>query len=470
MPYPSLDSLPEQVKAIPSGAQEIWRNAVNSALAKGQPEENAMKIGWGAVKRTWQKVGDAWKKKQSMKAIDDEMTRIHTEAYVNSMLYLDDETRANTIANAVIEHSMKYVFKDDSWQVKEIYKEHEFDAEIMSVGTWNGDKFTEEHLDQMVNAFTKLKEKIKPPVKLGHDEGKWSDGLPALGWVTGLKRTGQKLIAHLSNVPELIYKAIQASRYKRVSSEVYFQYQTDGETFPRVLAGVALLGADIPAVKNIADLTKYLKASGGEWGALKQYTMKVDDHGSIHTEVDKMGELEDLKKKFTDLEGNIKGLEEKATKAEADKAKAEKELKEFQDTQSKQKKVERTKTIETYCEGQVKDGKMAPAARDQFVKDLKEGKFVYTEEHGFAIPFSTYADYAIKHRDMLDGKEYTADGKPIDKKKYADATDEVMQKAKEYKEKHPKEDLGTCTVRVLEADADLAKRYEEDSSRVGEED
>jgi len=57
MPYPTLDSLPDGVKVLPTSAQEIWRNAANSSLAKTPgDDEMAAKIGWGAVKNAgWAK-------------------------------------------------------------------------------------------------------------------------------------------------------------------------------------------------------------------------------------------------------------------------------------------------------------------------------------------------------------------------------------------------------------------------------
>jgi hypothetical protein len=52
------------------------------------------------------------------------------------------------------------------------------DAELMRVGTWNGNKFTARDLEDIVAASSEVG--YVPPVKVGHDE---SVGARAWGWV-----------------------------------------------------------------------------------------------------------------------------------------------------------------------------------------------------------------------------------------------------------------------------------------------
>ena len=92
MPYATNNDLPDSVKnALPADGQSIFRNAFNSSLEKDKDEEKANKIAWGAVKNAgFQKGEDGkWKK-----------------------------------------------MSDD----RKVFKVHEFDAEVFSIGTWNGDK------------------------------------------------------------------------------------------------------------------------------------------------------------------------------------------------------------------------------------------------------------------------------------------------------------------------------------------
>ena len=65
MPYAVNHDLPSSVKNhIPTHAQDIYREAFNSAFAQfeGDPrqEEAAHRIAWAAVKRLYVKQGDHW--------------------------------------------------------------------------------------------------------------------------------------------------------------------------------------------------------------------------------------------------------------------------------------------------------------------------------------------------------------------------------------------------------------------------
>lgn len=128
--------------------------------------------------------------------------------------------------------------------------------EIMAVGTWNGDEYGVDDLDSMVKAYQSGNAGIDPPLKLGHSEGQeLVEGMPALGWVTNLRRNGQKLLADFKDVPKKIADLINNGAYKKVSSEVFFNLrQPKGARLPRVLSAVALLGAEIPAVSTLSDV------------------------------------------------------------------------------------------------------------------------------------------------------------------------------------------------------------------------
>jgi cation transport regulator len=65
MPYLSNDDLPLPVRNhLPPHAQDIYREAFNHAFAahRADPrrEEAAHRIAWGAVKRSYVKLGSAW--------------------------------------------------------------------------------------------------------------------------------------------------------------------------------------------------------------------------------------------------------------------------------------------------------------------------------------------------------------------------------------------------------------------------
>lgn len=135
-------------------------------------------------------------------------------------------------------------------------------VEILAPGNWGGDAYTTDHIDAMVAAFPALRGTIDPPGKLGHDRTQalaQVDGFPAIGWVDKLYREGDKLLADFVKVPARVGDIIAAGGYDKVSSEIYFDKEIDGTTYPRVLRAVSFLGADLPAVKSIRSISDVAK-------------------------------------------------------------------------------------------------------------------------------------------------------------------------------------------------------------------
>lgn len=66
MPYDSKKELPEAVKdSLPSHAQEIFKEAFNSASKEYDEEETAFKVAWSAVKKKYEKNDDGdWVEKE----------------------------------------------------------------------------------------------------------------------------------------------------------------------------------------------------------------------------------------------------------------------------------------------------------------------------------------------------------------------------------------------------------------------
>lgn len=91
------------------------------------------------------------------------------------------------------------------------------------------------------------------PAVLGHDEGQ-----PAYGVAVKVWREGDKLKADLVNIPKEVDDAIQAGAYFQTSAEVYDDTGEAGLPAGNgcMLRRIALLGADIPQVKTLADLPK----------------------------------------------------------------------------------------------------------------------------------------------------------------------------------------------------------------------
>ena len=165
-------------------------------------------------------------------------------------------------------------------------KPQSIEAEIFSTGTWNGEVFAREDLEEIARNFVLLNDVLKPPLKFGHDTDQTllgqSDGDPALGWVEALRVDDDKLIATFAGVPELVQEAIREGLYRSVSAELYFDVRHEGRLLGKALKAVALLGADLPAVTNLGDLAAYLPQGAeppalqfGPQGDIRHFTLDV---------------------------------------------------------------------------------------------------------------------------------------------------------------------------------------------------
>lgn len=125
---------------------------------------------------------------------------------------------------------------------------------VFSVGTWNGMKFVAEDMVAIARNTNALiaAGTLKPPLKLGHPG---AAGQPALGWVENVRADGDRLRADFMRVPDAVVGAIENGLYRQVSVEMSYLEQIGW-----IMTGVALLGADLPAVRNLEDLQAYMSA------------------------------------------------------------------------------------------------------------------------------------------------------------------------------------------------------------------
>ncbi len=143
-------------------------------------------------------------------------------------------------------------------------------VEIFAAGTWTDafgitSTWEESDLDAMVKAF---KDGQEIALKVGHTSdifnlklaadlgvplemiiGEFGMGAMGLGKVDTLVRSGDKLVADFKDVPEPLANLIEGGSYDAVSVELKF-----GEDGTPIATGVALLGAEEPAVDSLAPL------------------------------------------------------------------------------------------------------------------------------------------------------------------------------------------------------------------------
>jgi hypothetical protein len=125
-------------------------------------------------------------------------------------------------------------------------------VEIFRAGEWNGDVYSTADIDEMVRAADEVGYRV--PVKVGHET---PPGAPASGWVTNLRRVGDRLVADLVALPARVYEAIKQRAYDSVSVEIFWDLKRAGRTFKRALKALALLGAETPAV-DLPPLSSFL--------------------------------------------------------------------------------------------------------------------------------------------------------------------------------------------------------------------
>lgn len=163
------------------------------------------------------------------------------------------------------------------------------EVEIFSTGRWKGSKaveVTESMLDDMVTAFMALSsiEGFRPPLKLGHADaqtlvGQGGSGAPALGWVTRIWRSGNKVLADFADVPSTLVDLIRRRLYNSVSIELLPTLEYGGTNFRNVLSAVAILGAELPAVKGLKALSASLFDAAGDPVVFSEKEEEIDMAG-----------------------------------------------------------------------------------------------------------------------------------------------------------------------------------------------
>jgi cation transport regulator ChaB len=327
MPYKYPSNIPEGIKKLPVEAQKAWIDIFNSAWEtyKDRDDQEALAVAtaWAGLKKA------GWKK-------DKEGNWVKT----------GEQGNLTTMELALLEaYSQTYELKD---------------VEVFGTGEWNKHKITDEDLDNIVNGTNEIIDQLKPKVKLGHDDKQellQKSGYPAGGWITKLKRAGNKILVDIKEVPKVLYDLIKNGAYKRISSEILYDY-TEPSTkkkYEKVLSAIAFLGADLPAITNLKDIAALYDADENANLIIYEKQEKIKRKEVIYimangikiTEVEgkKFVAVEDYEKVTKEAEGQ-KGYKEKFEAEEKKSKESEEKLNKI----SKEKREAEIKTfIDTHC-------------------------------------------------------------------------------------------------------------------------
>ena len=68
MPCRKSSSKSKRSRDLPKKANEIWKKVYQSAIDAGDSEDKAAKKAWGAIEKSYKKVGDKWIKRSKKSA------------------------------------------------------------------------------------------------------------------------------------------------------------------------------------------------------------------------------------------------------------------------------------------------------------------------------------------------------------------------------------------------------------------
>lgn len=98
---------------------------------------------------------------------------------------------------------------------------------------------------------------LRVPLVIGHEEDQQylqRTDIPAAGWATDVWTQGGRLFADADHVPAEVSRLIKGKAYRVVSAEIYDEPPDGVPGRGKMLRRIALLGADIPEVKGLAEI------------------------------------------------------------------------------------------------------------------------------------------------------------------------------------------------------------------------
>lgn len=331
--------------------------------------------------------------------------------------------------------------------------------EIFAVGKWNGFQFSEKDLQSIAKNWDILKAVQKVPMKFGHNnEQQMTDGYPALGWVTNVRYSNGKLLADMVDVPPIVKDAIDKKLYNKVSIELEVDVFYKSKHFDYVLSAVALLGAELPAVNTLEDLSAYIEKPDKENRAFSS-SKKLSF--TFNTEAQKMPKtVEELQAELDAANARNKALETQVATTQSDSVKFKAERDQLQaqaDTDKKERqKAEFTAKKEKLVgrlDDLVKAKAITPAKREDFSKQI-------TEENIDSLAASIELLGDVKTFSKADHEEGQENVDDKDKSTDFSKPDvELLSKVRELRAKDPNMTFAAAKQLAFSANPKLAKAY-----------
>lgn len=334
---------------------------------------------------------------------------------------------------------------------------------------------TTDDLDAIVDAFNSLKGTniVRPHLKLGHTEAqKWfgqENGIPALGWIEKVWREGTKLLANVSDVPNALVDLIRQRRFHNVSAEVFWDQpiEHEGRKYSRVLSAVAILGTEMPAVKDLAGLAEALFQAepatfeGGEITAITMEGEMPSDSPKpalfsqeqvdtlIAAAVDKA--VAAVKAEAEEASASL-SAELEVAKNRADEAEAK-----IAEVQASAAKTE----AEAIVTAAIKEGKLAPKHKDFAVGMLTAADAKLSFADGEKSMKEAFKEFLSEQKVIATEDKSVVD--PADREKFSTAAQELDVKVRKFMAAE-KVDYAAAMTKVMELDPNLRARYAEETS------
>lgn len=283
---------------------------------------------------------------------------------------------------------------------------------VFGVGTWNGQKFVDSDLEEIVNNTNALilKGELLPPLKLGHSTNQilqgQSDGDPRLGSATNFAVVKDKIVADFKKMPDIIVQAIKEERFNQVSVEM-----RNLPHFGWFIHGIALLGGDLPAVKTLEDLSRYLSEtidvsafqsdnSLGRYINLNFADDFIDTSEKQIIKGDKMGE-NDTSEEMLELRRQVLELDAKNKALDADNKTLSEKNADRAFAEAKEKELVEYRQ-------DVKDGKLKPAMFDKIERHYEDQRTTFGER-GLSVSSDLNREINRAYAESLPKKEQSHD-------------------------------------------------------------